>query len=55
MASFDLYAVQENSNSEAIRLSYTAEQFRAEFEDWIALQNKMVTESGVPGEELRPW
>lgn len=55
MASFDFYAVQENSNSEAIRLSYTAEQFRAEFEDWIALQNKMVTESGVPGEEFRPW
>ncbi len=43
MASFDFYAAQESSNAEAIRFPYTAEQFRAEFEDWIALQNKMVT------------
>lgn len=55
MARFDFYAAQENTNSEAIRFPYTAEQFRAEFEDWIALQNKMVAESGVPGDEFRPW
>jgi hypothetical protein len=55
IARFDFYAAQENTNSEAIRFPYTPEQFRAEFEDWIALQNKMVAESGVPGDEFRPW
>lgn len=30
-------------------------EFNEKYKDWIAEQNRLVEEFGIPGEDMRPW
>lgn len=43
------------ASSDKINRAASKSQFKTEFGDWIAAQNRRVDTSGIPGADLRPW
>lgn len=35
--------------------SHAGQAFYAHYKDWVDMQNELVAQHGIPGEEFRPW